>query len=344
MSNDDAPIRITAEEALSAPLHALRDSGGPPESRRTKSRAWIAVASIVVVGFIGAMWAIRSGSGTDALAIKGESITPELRDDMSTRGTMTLPHGLSASGLQRSDLALASPQLFGGWTAHRRQVQLADTTWSGSCCVVEQTEDNRLRLVTNSHCLGLTGIDGNISESDEYQLLVRFPSGSVRQVLRIADQVSEIDLALLEVDGTGLTEGTDYVVLPPLTEFSSLAPGEEVVAVGSPYGLFGTQTFGRISALRSELPNGVNCRTIQVDAAINPGNSGGPLFIRAESGYRWIGVNTLRFVDPTTGDVVPGIGFAIHISEVGNAGYFWQPANATGARQLVEQLYRRRGR
>ena len=57
--------------------------------------------------------------------------------------------------------------------------------------------------------------------------------------------------------------------------------GEEVVAIGSPAGYYGTVTKGIVSGVnrRIRLENSsiiMNC--IQIDAAINPGNSGGALF------------------------------------------------------------------
>jgi serine protease Do len=44
--------------------------------------------------------------------------------------------------------------------------------------------------------------------------------------------------------------------------------GDELLLVGSPYGLYGTVTTGIVSR--------VSLRAIQTDAAANPGNSGGP--------------------------------------------------------------------
>ncbi len=91
------------------------------------------------------------------------------------------------------------------------------------------------------------------------------------------------DLAFLEVPeefkgklSTIPTGNTDY-----------LKDGDEVIAMGHPYGLDFTTTRGVISRKEREY-NGVNY--IQIDAAINPGNSGGPV-MQATSG-EIIGVNT----------------------------------------------------
>ncbi len=84
-----------------------------------------------------------------------------------------------------------------------------------------------------------------------------------------------------------------------------LRVGDEVVAVGNPFGLGGTVTSGIISALSRNINAGTFDDFIQTDAAINQGNSGGPLFNNAGE---VIGVNT-AIISPGGGSV--GIGFAV---------------------------------
>lgn len=91
--------------------------------------------------------------------------------------------------------------------------------------------------------------------------------------------------------------------------------GEFVVAVGSPFGLSHSVSYGIISALnRHDLdlgPQGVNYQDfIQTDAAINPGNSGGPLInLQGEI----IGINTAIASNSGGND---GIGFSIPMDMV----------------------------
>jgi S1-C subfamily serine protease len=84
--------------------------------------------------------------------------------------------------------------------------------------------------------------------------------------------------------------------------------GDQVVAIGNPYGLGQTVTSGIISATERYNPISGKTRVqefLQTDAAINPGNSGGGLFnLRGEL----IGINTMIFSE-TGGNL--GIGFAI---------------------------------
>jgi serine protease Do len=81
--------------------------------------------------------------------------------------------------------------------------------------------------------------------------------------------------------------------------------GDEVVAVGNPFGLSSTVTSGIISAKSRDINSGPYDEFIQTDAAINRGNSGGPLFNNAGD---VIGVNT-AIISPGGGSV--GIGFAV---------------------------------
>jgi S1-C subfamily serine protease len=100
----------------------------------------------------------------------------------------------------------------------------------------------------------------------------------------------------------------------PLTLGNSgaLEVGEQIAAIGNPFGLSGSMTAGIISGLGRLLPSTATLGSrfsipsiIQIDAPINPGNSGGPLLdMRGEV----IGINSAIF--SSTGEF-SGIGFAI---------------------------------
>lgn len=99
----------------------------------------------------------------------------------------------------------------------------------------------------------------------------------------------------------------------PIGRSTGLQVGQNVFAIGNPFGLDQTLTTGIISALGREI-NAVSGRTIpdviQTDAAINPGNSGGPLL---DSAGRLIGVNTAIY-SPSGSSA--GIGFAVPVDTV----------------------------
>lgn len=112
------------------------------------------------------------------------------------------------------------------------------------------------------------------------------------------------DLAVVKVNAS---EGA----LHPLTlgNSSKLRVGEQIAAIGNPFGLSGSMTSGIVSQIGRLLPSQDRMFQIpdivQTDAAINPGNSGGPLLnMRGEV----VGINTA--IQSETGDFA-GVGFAI---------------------------------
>ena len=115
---------------------------------------------------------------------------------------------------------------------------------------------------------------------------------------RIAGVATELDLALLKIDG---------VKLPalPLATYSQVRQGETVFAFGSPIGMRNSLTHGLVSAVARQVDPDSPLIYVQTDAPINPGNSGGPLVnIRGEV----VGVNTF-IVSQSGGN--EGLGFAI---------------------------------
>ncbi|NRQ17786.1 Periplasmic pH-dependent serine endoprotease DegQ [Ensifer sesbaniae] len=85
----------------------------------------------------------------------------------------------------------------------------------------------------------------------------------------------------------------------------ALRVGDQVLAIGNPFGIGTTVTAGIVSARGRDLNSGPYDDFIQIDAPINRGNSGGPL-VDAEG--RVVGINTAIY-SPNGGSV--GVGFAI---------------------------------
>ena len=111
------------------------------------------------------------------------------------------------------------------------------------------------------------------------------------------------DLALLQINAPNLVPAV-------LASSRDLQVGQQVYAIGNPFGLSGTMTSGIISAIRSVRgPEGAPIENaIQTDAAINPGNSGGPLL---NSRGEVIGINAM--IAQNGAEQNAGIGFAIPI-------------------------------
>jgi S1-C subfamily serine protease len=118
----------------------------------------------------------------------------------------------------------------------------------------------------------------------------------------------EHDLAVLQAQKI-----PDDLVAATMRSTADLALGDQVVAVGFPFGIGPSATAGVISGLRREFlsPEGKRLLTnlIQFDAAANPGSSGGPL-VTTEGEV--IGIVT-AILNPTNQRFFVGIGFAVPI-------------------------------
>jgi S1-C subfamily serine protease len=118
----------------------------------------------------------------------------------------------------------------------------------------------------------------------------------------------DFDLAVLRIAAP-----TSQLRPIPLGSSRDLRVGQNVFAIGNPFGLDQTLTTGVISGLGRSIRavTGVAIHgVIQTDAAINPGNSGGPLL---DSAGRLIGINTA--IKSPTG-AYAGIGFAVPVDTV----------------------------
>jgi putative serine protease PepD len=135
---------------------------------------------------------------------------------------------------------------------------------------------------------------------------VEFSDGSVAKATLVGADKST-DTAVIHVD-------VPASKLHPLTlgNSSSAQPGQNVVAIGSPFGLPETMTAGIVSATNRTItaPSGFSITgAIQTDAAINHGNSGGPLIDAGTNTV--IGINDQ--IESDTNDN-SGVGFAVPIN------------------------------
>jgi len=133
-------------------------------------------------------------------------------------------------------------------------------------------------------------------------LSVTFPDGT-RHEARLVGIAPDYDLAVLKVDAP-----PDSLVPVALSRSRDLEVGQNVFAIGNPFGLDTTLSAGIVSALGRTITSMTDRRiadVIQTDAAINPGNSGGPLL---DARGQVIGVNT-AILSPS--GAYAGIGFAV---------------------------------
>lgn len=148
---------------------------------------------------------------------------------------------------------------------------------------------------------------------DASTVKVVFADGTESEALVMVRQ-PENDLAVLSA-----MRVPDDLKPATLVSSASLHVGDEVIAVGNPFGVFDSASDGVVSGLGRQYTSretGVTLKNlIQFDAAVNPGNSGGPLVNR---NGEVVGIVT-SLLNPTNQDVFIGIGFAVPIDTAGGA-------------------------
>jgi serine protease Do len=139
-------------------------------------------------------------------------------------------------------------------------------------------------LVTNAHVVG-----------DAERIQVKLSDGR-RFEGRLVGLDDRVDLALVKIEATGLP-------VADLGDSNRLRVGELVLALGHPFGLEQTVSFGIVSRKGAPLDVAApGFDFIQTDAAINPGNSGGPLVSMAGE---VIGVNSMAARNGSIGFAIP---------------------------------------
>ena len=137
--------------------------------------------------------------------------------------------------------------------------------------------DTKGHIITNNHVVDELFTRGNLPSNTRGELsyVVEFYNGALAEAEVIGTDVVS-DLAVLRVNPR-VTELQPVI----FADSDTLTVGQEVLAIGNPYGNEWTLTSGIVSALdraiSNELTDYLSGGFIQTDAAINPGNSGGPL-------------------------------------------------------------------
>ena len=161
--------------------------------------------------------------------------------------------------------------------------------------------DDQGTILTNLHVAGATK-----------KLRVMFYDGTEADAVIIGAQ-PENDLAVIQPSLL-----PDDLMPATLASSAGLRPGDEVVAVGFPFGIGPSASFGVVSGLgRSFGEEGQVTldNLIQFDAAANPGNSGGPL---VNANGEVVGIVT-GILNPSGVRTFAGIGFAVPIESAAGA-------------------------
>jgi putative serine protease PepD len=268
--------RTTREWA--APRKPIRPAPLATAEERPAARRWTAVRAGVAGVMTGAVL-VAAGVVVGGLTGSDAAPRPAAAPLAPARGG---PAPASAAGRVYAAVAdgVVAVQVSGG---------------SGTGFVI----DERGTIVTNAHVVG-----------DASAASVRFGDSGSAAPADVLGTDPSTDLAVLRVDPSRLGRARPLA----LADSDAVRVGDDVVAIGHPFGLDRTATAGIVSGLGREIeaPNGFSIdEVIQTDAAINPGNSGGPL---VDARGRVIGVNSQIATSGAGGNV--GVGFAVPANTV----------------------------
>ena len=158
--------------------------------------------------------------------------------------------------------------------------------------------DKQGHIITNNHVV-----------RDAQKIVVTFTNGHSYNA-EIVGTDSSTDLAVIIINVEDISSSSTTILNPlSLGQSSQIKVGQQIAAIGNPFGLSGSMTSGIVSQIGRLLPSENSGFSIpdmiQTDAAINPGNSGGPLL---NMYGEVIGINTA--ILSATGEFI-GVGFAV---------------------------------
>ncbi|MGA9533265.1 MAG: trypsin-like peptidase domain-containing protein [Anaerolineales bacterium] len=244
-------------------------------------RAVLVAALLFTAGLIGAI----AGGGVAYWYVSNQSQQPVIQPLAATAvGPLPTPVSVEVKTDVTDAVSLVGPSVV--TVVNHLSAQ---STATGSGVIIS----NQGHVVTNNH----------VVEGARSLEIVLADGETLTAQLIGADPFS--DLAVIQAEG-------DLPAAAAWGNSDALAPGEPVVAIGSPLGDFvNTVTAGVISATGRSIDTGNGYKLqdmIQTDAAINQGNSGGPLVNMAG---QVIGVNSLIVRGGGLGPQAEGLGFAI---------------------------------
>ena len=264
------PLVADPPEEASAP-----DAGDGPR-RRLPTRAVPLAALVLVAGGIGA------GAMT-LLDREDGSETPAVVDDAAEQ--RDTPELTLQQAIARTEPSVVGVRVRGG---------------QGSGVIVWPSN----LIVTNFHVVSGGRAGAEAVGVPLPETVVVITADDRRLDARIVTTDARADLAILETITDAGLGGVRLADEPD----AGLVQGDQVFAIGTPFGLQNTVTAGIVSAVGRPNPEGIP--TIQTDAPINPGNSGGGLF---DLSGRLVGIPT-SIGSPIPGNV--GIGFAVPANRV----------------------------
>jgi S1-C subfamily serine protease len=287
------PTQATA--AAAAGQAGASAASGPPERRRDRLRRWATRRAAP-------LWAL----GGALLAVGVMSALLPLRPDPRVVTQKDIDHAVRAS-LEKNPLPSQAAMAFEAIAPSVvRVVGLMDETDDGD-------ERPEKRAMERSLGTGVVIIDNGTILTNLHvvwgakKVRVRFANGHESDAVMVG-AMPEHDLAVLKAGSL-----PDDLQSATMRSTGDLQPGDHVIAVGYPFGIGPSASYGVVSGLKREFnaPDGEKTLTnlIQFDAAANPGNSGGPLVTM--DGHV-VGIVT-AILNPGEQRTFIGIGFAVPI-------------------------------
>jgi S1-C subfamily serine protease len=278
--------------AAPAPVEpaATRPPASPPPQYRIHER-WLLIAGGMVVAF--ALLLAR-----DALRAPAFELT---QDDFDAAVLHTLEtKDLPSRAARAAALVAPSVVRVKGFEGEENDEPGAAETMQGVGTGVVIVDTGV--ILTNLHVV-----------SGAKRITATFADGTESE-LEVVGAFPENDLAVVRAKTV-----PDDLQAATLGSTQNLQPGDEVVAVGFPFGIGPSVSAGVVSGLDREFRSADGKRAmtglIQFDAAANPGNSGGPLITM---NGEVVGIVT-AILNPTPSRTFIGIGFAATIESAGSA-------------------------
>lgn len=236
---------------------------------------------------------------TSPLVAQIDSTDVERRDRMYTALAREADLVESQTGLLKKVVKVVQPSVVhiqANKTSRGKNNALTKVEEAGAGVILKY--DDRYFVITNRHV---------IMDAENRDIRIQLEDGRFYNPVEVRSD-ADSDIAVM------FLEGLDFAAAR-FGDSDQVEIGDFVVAVGSPFGLSHSVSYGIISARgRRDLElgsEGVRFQDfLQTDAAINPGNSGGPLMnLRGEV----IGLNTAIASNSGGND---GIGFSIPVNMV----------------------------
>ena len=296
---ESAPAGSPGEDTAAASATGTSAGSAAPANRRTRLRRWGVRWQGPLWGLAGALLAVLVSAG---MQLRGHRIITQ--DDIDTAVRESIEREPLPSQAAKAYEAILPSVV--------RVVGLMNEEDTGEAQPEKRAMDRSLGT-------GVVIIDNGTILTNLHvvwgakKIRVRFSNGHESEAAMVG-AMPENDLAVLKAHSL-----PDDLEAATMRSTGDLKSGDHVIAVGHPFGIGPSVSYGVVSGLKREFrsPEGEKTLTnlIQFDAAANPGNSGGPL---VTMDGQVVGIVT-AILNPSEQRTFIGIGFAVPIENAASA-------------------------